>query len=163
LRGADGSSTPGDVSPAATGDGALRMTALDYKAQEDARRFAWNKGDAQLAITARAPMDLDRETNGDVLLITTLRIDALPGKEAWIGMACGKGCEGRVQLGPQLAGMPNGQWLRIGVSLKCFRKAGADMHHIEQPFVWSAGKGAEVAISRAALGTDADQVMECAR
>lgn len=163
LRGADGSSTPGDVSPAATGDGALRMTALDYKAQEDARRFAWNKGDAQLAITARAPMDLDRETNGDVLLITTLRIDALPGKEAWIGMACGKGCEGRVQLGPQLAGLPNGQWLRIGVSLKCFRKAGADMHHIEQPFVWSAGKGAEVAISRAALGTDADQVMECAR
>ncbi|MDG2539006.1 glycoside hydrolase family 3 N-terminal domain-containing protein [Dyella jiangningensis] len=163
LRGADGSSTPGDVSPAATGDGALRMTALDYKAQEDARRFAWSKGDAQLAITARAPMDLDRETNGDVLLITTLRIDALPGKEAWIGMACGKVCEGRVQLGPQLAGMPNGQWLRIGVSLKCFRKAGADMHHIEQPFVWSAGKGAEVAISRAALGTDADQVMECAR
>ena len=163
LRGADGSSTPGDVSPAATGDGALRMTALDYKAQEDARRFAWSKGDAQLAITARAPMDLDRETNGDVLLITTLRIDALPGKEAWIGMACGKGCEGRVQLGPQLAGLPNGQWLRIGVSLKCFRKAGADMHRIEQPFVWSAGKGAEVAISRAALGTDADQVMECAR
>lgn len=163
LTGANGVAVPGDVSPAATADGALRMTALDYKAQEDARRFTWSKGDAQLTIGARAAMDLDRETNGDVLLITTLRIDALPGKDAWIGMGCGKGCQGRVELGSQLATLAPGQWLRIGVPLKCFRKAGADMHHIEQPFAWGAGKGAEVAISRAALGTDADQVMECAK
>lgn len=163
LTGANGGATPGDVSPVSTADGALRMTALDYKAQEDARRFTWSKGDAQLTISARAAMDLDRETNGDVLLITTLRIDSLPGKDAWIGMGCGKGCQGRVELGPQLAGLAPGQWLRIGVPLKCFRKAGADMHHIEQPFAWGAGKGAEVAISRAALGTDADQVMECAK
>ncbi|MBV8156215.1 MAG: 1,4-beta-D-glucan glucohydrolase, partial [Dyella sp.] len=85
------------------------------------------------------------------------------GKDAWIGMGCGKGCQGRVELGPQLAVLTPGKWLRIGVPLKCFRKAGADMHHIEQPFAWGAGKGAEVAISRAALGTDADQVMECAK
>ncbi len=163
LTGANGVAVPGDVSPAATADGSLRMTALDYKAQEDARRFAWSAGEAQLTVSARAPLDLDRETNGDVLLITTLRVDALPGKDAWIGMGCGKGCQGRVALGPPLAGLAPGQWVRIGVPLKCFRKAGADMHHIEQPFALGAGKGAELAISRAALGTDADQVMECAR
>ncbi|HET6554739.1 MAG TPA: glycoside hydrolase family 3 N-terminal domain-containing protein [Dyella sp.] len=163
LVGADGASVPGDVSPAGTSDGGLRMTALDYKAQEDARRFAWSKDQARLSVRARAPMDLDRETNGDVLLVTTVRVDALPDREAWVGMGCGKGCEGRVELGPQLAKLAQGAWVRIGVPLKCFRKAGADMHRIEQPFNWGAGKGAELSIARVALGTDVDQVMECAK
>ena len=162
LQGANGAAVPGDVSPAQTADGALRMAALDYKAQEDARRFSWNDDGARLAISARAPMDLDRETNGDVLLVATLRVDALPGGHAWIGMGCGKGCQGRVDVGPQLARL-GGQWVRVGVPLKCFRKAGADMHRIEQPFTLAAGKGAQLALFRAALGTDVDQVMECAK
>lgn len=107
-------------------------------------------------------MDLDRETNGDVLLVATMRVDALPGGHAWIGMGCGKGCQGRVDVGPQLARL-GGQWVRVGVPLKCFRKAGADMHRIEQPFTLAAGKGAQLALFRAALGTDVDQVMECAK
>ncbi|WP_243042960.1 glycoside hydrolase family 3 protein [Dyella sedimenti] len=163
LVGADGAITNGDVSPARTGDGSLGMAALDYKAQEDARRFTWERGGAQLSISARAPLDLDRETNGDVLLVTTLRVDALPGRDASVAMGCGTGCAGRVALGSQLSRLAPGQWVRIGVPLKCFRAAGADMHRIEQPFVWDAGKGSQLAIFRVALGTDVDHVIDCAR
>ncbi|MFC4763208.1 glycoside hydrolase family 3 protein [Dyella koreensis] len=163
LTGADGGVTAGDVSPATTADGSLRMTALDYKAQEDSRRFSWNKGGAEVAIRAQTPVDLDRQTNGDVLLVTTLRVDALPGRDAWIGMGCGKACQGRVALGAQLAALPPGQWTRMGVPLKCIRAAGADMHHIDKPLVWSAGQGAALTISRVVLGTDVDVVIDCAK
>jgi beta-glucosidase len=161
--GANGAVTTGDVSPARTGDGSLGMASLDYKAQEDARRFTWEQGDARLRITARAPLDLDRQTNGDVMLVTTLRVDALPGRNAWVAMGCGQGCEGRVALGPQLSRLAPGQWVRVGVPLKCFRVAGADMHRIDRPFVWDAGKGSQLAVFSVALGSDAEQVIDCAR
>jgi len=163
LLGADGVASVVSTSQSATGDSSLRMSALDYKAQEDARRFEWKKSGAELTIQSRAPFDLDRQTNGDVLLVATVRVDALPGKDAWIGMGCGAGCKGRVALGPTLAALPTGTWTRIGVPLKCFRAAGADMHRIDQPFVWGAGAGSSVALARVALGTDADQVVDCAR
>lgn len=153
-----GASMTGDVSPATTPDGALHMAALDYKAQEDARRFSWSSDNAQLSIHARTPLDLDRETNGDVLLVTTLRVDAMPTQNVWIGMG-----QGHVPLAKTLAKLPPGQWIRVGVPLKCFRAAGADMHHIDQPFAWGAGKGTDVAISRVALGTDVDQVVDCVK
>ncbi len=163
LAGANGVNVSAAISPASTGDGSLRMVALDYKAQEDARRFSWSADNAQIAIHSRAPLDLDRQSNGDVMLVATLRVDALPAKDAWIGMDCGKSCVGHVALGQQLAKLPLGQWTRIGVPLKCFRTAGTDMHHVEQPFVLSAGKGTELAVYRVALGTDADQVIDCAK
>lgn len=163
LVNGEGASVSADVSPADTTDGSLRMTAFDYKAQEDARRFRWNKDGAELVIHAQTPIDLDRETNGDVLLVTTVRVDALPDSRVWIGMGCGKACEGRVAVGAQLAKLTPGQWARVGVPLKCFRAAGADMHHIDQPFAMGAGKGDVLAISRIALGTDVDQVIDCTK
>ncbi len=161
LVDAQGAAMAGDVSPATTPDGSLHMVALDYKAQEDARRFTWQSNKAQLSIRARTPLDLDRETNGDVLLVTTLRVNALPTQDVWVGMGCGANCQGHVALGKALSKVAPGQWTRIGVSLKCFRAAGADMHHIEQPFAWGAGSGTDIAISRVALGTDVDQAVDC--
>lgn len=163
LVDAHGASMSGDVSPATTPDHSLHMAALDYKAQEDARRFTWEADNAQLSIRARAPLDLDRESNGDVLLVTTLRVDALPTQNVWVGMGCGANCQGHVPVGNALSKLAPGQWTRVGVPLKCIRAAGADMHHIEQPFAWGAGKGTNVAIARVALGTDVDQVVDCVK
>ncbi|RDI97986.1 1,4-beta-D-glucan glucohydrolase [Dyella solisilvae] len=163
LFGRDGVAAPGDVSRANSGDGSLRMGAIDFKAQEDARRFSWDGDGAHLAIRASTPMDLDRQTNGDVMLVTTVRVDALASHAAWIGMGCGQGCLGRVALGEELAGLTTGQWVRLGVPLKCFRAAGADMHHIDQPFVLGASKGDQLALYRVALGTDVDRVVDCAK
>ena len=163
VTGADGAAVAADVSVAATADGSLRMTALDYKAQEDARRFAWSKGGASVSIQARAPMDLDRQTNGDVLLVTTLRVDSLPAGDAWIGMGCGQSCMGRVSLLKPLSSLAITRWASVGVPLKCFRAAGADMHRIDRPFVMTADEKATLVVSRVALGTDADVIVDCAK
>ncbi|MDE2279220.1 MAG: exo 1,3/1,4-beta-D-glucan glucohydrolase [Xanthomonadaceae bacterium] len=158
LTGADGKAVEPIATPAATADGSLHMTALDYKAQEDARRLDWSGGAASFSLVATSPLDLDRQTNGDVMLVTTMRIDAQGAQPAWIGMRCGHDCRGRVEL-PRAA-VPSG-WQRVGVPLKCLRAAGADMHHIVAPFVVDAGKGTRLAISRVVLGTNADRVLPC--
>ncbi|MDO1528396.1 glycoside hydrolase family 3 N-terminal domain-containing protein [Fulvimonas sp. R45] len=148
------------ATPAATADGRLRMVAEDYRRQEDARRFAWS-GDAALALRAGKALDLGRQANGDVLLVATMKIDALgPGRVTW-GMDCGAHCAARVPVDAALAALPKDQWLRVGMPLKCFQRAGADMRRIDVPFrLESAARGA-ISLARVALGTDVDSTLPC--
>ncbi|HET8764194.1 MAG TPA: putative glycoside hydrolase, partial [Rhodanobacter sp.] len=159
LTGADGRRSTVLATPAASADGNLRMTAVDYRAQEDARSLDWIGDSATLSVDAGKPLDLDRQANGDVMLVTTLRLAAPTGGPVWIGMGCGHDCRGRVALKP----LPPARWLRVGVPLKCLAAAGASMRHIVQPLVLEAGRGTRLAVSGAALGTNADQVVDCAR
>ena len=162
LTGADGASANVAATPAATTDGSLRIGALDYKAQEDARSLTWSgSGTAHAALVAPAPLDVERETNGDVMLVTTLRVDAVSPRGATVGVNCGSGCGGQVPIGRQLAGLPRGQWLRVGVPLKCFRAAGADMSRLDRPFEWSSSGGGRIDITDVSLGTVADRTLDC--
>ncbi|WP_448099436.1 glycoside hydrolase family 3 N-terminal domain-containing protein [Luteibacter yeojuensis] len=165
LIDANGKTMNAAAVPAATPDGSLRISALDYKAQEDARSLTWSgagAGVATVELVAPEPLDVDRETNGDVLLVTTLRIDAVtPGDTSTIGVGCGAGCVGRVPVGQQLSALPRGQWLRVGIPLKCFRDAGANMSRIDRPFEWSSQSGGQVAITDVSLGTVADRTLAC--
>jgi beta-glucosidase len=162
VIGADGAAANVTATPAATTDGNLRITSFDYKAQEDARSLSWSgKGTARAALVAPAPLDVERETNGDVMLVTTLRIDAVSPQGASIGVACGKGCSAAVPIGRQLTALPRGKWLRVGVPLKCFRDAGANMSKLDRPFEWSSGAGERIAITDVSLGTVADRTLDC--
>ncbi len=161
LTGANGVATNVAAMPAATPDGSLHISALDYKAQEDARSLSWS-GTASVELVAPAPLDIERETNGDVLLVTTLRVDAVsPGDTSTIGISCGAGCSGRVPVGPQLSTLPKGQWLSVGIPLKCFRDAGANMSKVDRPFEWSSHFSGQIAITDVSLGTVADRTLAC--
>jgi beta-glucosidase len=160
LTGADGAVTDIVSAPAATPDGSLHIAAIDYKAQEDARALAWSAA-ADVTLKAPAPLDLDRETNGDVLLVTTLRVNALAPAGTSIGVGCGSGCTARMAIGQGLATLPRGQWLRVGIPLKCFRAAGADMHMLDAPFIWSGKAGERIDLAGVALGTVADRTLAC--
>jgi beta-glucosidase len=152
--------------PEALNTDLLKVTGVDHLAQEDARRFAWSgKGEAVAALQSHTPLDLQRESNGDVLLLTTLRVDAAPSGDAWLSVGCGPGCTARVALAPTLAKLPPGQWTRVGVPLKCLAKAGADVSKLDRP--WSVGTAGTmtVSVSRVALGAldQAEQTVDCAR
>ncbi|OOG46031.1 exo 1,3/1,4-beta-D-glucan glucohydrolase [Rhodanobacter sp. C01] len=162
LTGANGATMNVAATPAATTDGSLRIGAFDYKAQEDARSLSWSGSNAaSVALVAPASLDVERETNGDVLLVTTLRVDAVSPGETSIGVGCGTGCSGEVPVGRQLAALPRGQWLRLGMPLKCFRDAGANMSRLDRPFEWSSHAGEQVAITDVSLGTVADRTLAC--
>ncbi|MFC5439061.1 glycoside hydrolase family 3 protein [Rhodanobacter ginsenosidimutans] len=162
LTGADGATLDEVVAPARSRDGSIRLTAIDYQAQEDARRVEWSgAGAASVALHAASKLDQDRQTNGDVLLVTTMKVDALaPGKVS-LAVACGAKCGASVPLDATLATLPKGEWLRVGVPLKCFREAGADMTKIDVPFRLQSAAKATLSIARVALGTDVDKLVAC--
>jgi beta-glucosidase len=141
------------------------MTSVDHKAQEDARRLEWSgKGKAGMALVLPRPLDVSRESNGYVQLILTLKVDAAPSGATRIGVACGNGCKpAQVDLGKALAALPKGEWRTLGVPLKCFSVAGADVSRLERLPVIESDGTLDLALSRIALGAsnDAQSVVDC--
>ncbi len=142
----------------------LKITGVDHLAQEDGRRLAWSgKGEAAAALQSHTALDLRRESNGDLMLLTTLRVDAAPQGEAWLSVSCSAGCSARVAIGPALAALPQGQWKRVGVPLKCLARAGARMDAIDRPWSVVTGDAMTISVSRVALGAlnEAEVTLGC--
>lgn len=150
--------------PDALPDDRLKITGVDHLAQEDGRRLAWSgKGEAVAALQSHTALDLQRESNGDLMLLTTLRVDAAPEGEAWLSVGCGVGCSARIDIGPSLAALPQGQWKRVGVPLKCLAKAGAKLDAIDRPWSVVTADAMTISVSRVALGAlnEAEVALGC--
>ncbi len=142
----------------------LKITGVDHLAQEDGRRLAWSgKGEAVAALQSHTALDLQRESNGDLMLLTTLRVDAAPQGEAWLSVGCGAGCSARIAIGSSLAALPQGQWKRVGVPLKCLAKAGAKLDAIDRPWSVVTADAMTISVSRVALGAlnEAEVTLGC--
>ena len=161
LVGADGQAMDIVHPMATTTDGSLAMTAINTNIQEGARQFVF-KGEGVVEVRSNTPVDLVRETNGDVFLVATLRVDALPaGAKASIGAGCGTGCKGEVPIGAALATLPKGEWTRFGVQLKCLRVAGTDTGKLDMPFFLRGSEGLQLAVSKVVASTDFDHKVDC--
>lgn len=135
--------------------GRVRVTAENFVVQEGARRFLISGGESSVILRNFDPVDLDRETNADVLLLVTAKVWDAP-ERTWLG-AAGNASEGLVDVGlPQ-----NAEFVRYGVPLKCFRNKGADMTDLTMPFVLKTRGRADFAIGEVRLGTDAEVVLPC--
>jgi beta-glucosidase len=146
--------------PISTDDGSLDVTAEDHKRQEGARRFSWS-GKATVALLAGSPRDFSRQANGDVLLVTTMKIESLASHGTTLGMACGEHCVGLVPMDSALAKLPKDQWMRVGVPLKCFEQAGTNMKNVAAPFLLNGVAHDTISVSSIALGTNADHTLSC--
>ncbi len=164
LENAQGHATKVTTLPAAPHDQSLRVAAVDYRAQEDAMRFSWaGTGRATAFLSADAPIDLTRESNGDVMLVLTLRAESVPRQDVGLGVACGPGCAAAVPVRDALAALPKDQWTTFGVPLKCFGAAGADLTRVEQPMRLETAGVLRFSLARLALGAmnEAEHVLEC--
>jgi len=164
LETADGQGVTVTKVPEALEGDLLRATGVDHLAQEDARRFAWSgKGEATVALPSHTALDLQRESNGDVMLLTTLRVDVVPTADAWLSVGCGTGCTARIAIAPTLATLPVGQWKRVGVPLKCLAKAGADVGKLDRPWAIGTAGTMTISVSRVALGAlnEAEATVAC--
>lgn len=162
LVGADGGALDVVHPNLATGDGSVAMTAINTDVQDGARQFTF-KGDGRVELRSNTPIDLVRETNGDVFVVASVRVDALPaGGKAALGVGCGAGCGGEVAIGDTLATLPKGEWMRLGVQLKCLRVAGADTGRLDMPFTLRGSNGLQVSLSKVVASTDFDRKVECA-
>ncbi len=164
LTGADNATYDVMHTRGATPDGTLSIAAVDRLAQEDARLLRWTGAAASTAALMAAPaQDLQRQTDGDVWVIADLRIDALPESgKVELQASCGEKCGASIDVTSQFAKLPQGEWIRVGMILKCLRSAGAtDMRNITVPFALRAASGLEIAMSGIGLGTDPTHRLEC--
>jgi beta-glucosidase len=153
------------AAPAAALAGRARVLAADHGVQEGARQFVIEPGPGGGAVelSSTEPLDLSRETNGDVLVLATLRLDARPSAPVFLAARCeGAGCEGPVRIG-EFASLPLGSWQVLAVPLKCFAAAGADMTRVLAPFRLVTDGSLKVTLARVALGSasEADEVARC--
>jgi beta-glucosidase len=163
LSDSKGNTTSVDAVPAATTKPGLRVVAEDYLAQEDARRLIWSgKSLARFSINTNTPVDLTRESNGDVLLVLTSKQNSIANKDASIGVTCGKQCQGRLLLSEHVSKLPMGKWTRLGIPLKCFAAMGADLSKFNSLWLESSGK-LDFSLSRVGLGAlnEADHIITC--
>ena len=131
LLGADGTATEVIANKAATADGSLLLSAVNWQKQEDALALNWQQGGATLQLHSSEPLDLSRYGQ----LVFDLKWQQAPAQAVMLSMSCGSGCGGRLDLSPLLAAKAAGQWQKITVDLACFAKAGAALNHLYQPFV----------------------------
>ncbi|OYU35427.1 MAG: 1,4-beta-D-glucan glucohydrolase [Novosphingobium sp. PASSN1] len=149
--------------PAATPGGRVTIAAIDKDVQEGARRIviAPGKQPVTIALESDSPVDLSRETNGDVLLLLTVRLEAKTAAPVTIAARCGQGpCAAPVPL-PELAALPIGQWQTLAVPLKCLLPAGADSSRVTAPLILASPGPLALGLASVTLGTKADVTARC--
>jgi beta-glucosidase len=150
------------TTPAEAIGGRVKITAVDDQVQEGARRFVFaGDGPAAIEISGEGAADLSREANGDVMLLVRLRRDADAPKDVTLGVACGAGCGATLPFADTLGGIAAGKWTTVGVPLKCFAKAGADVGKVNHPLAIESSGKLDLSLSQVKLGTVADQVYTC--
>ncbi|MXO85841.1 1,4-beta-D-glucan glucohydrolase [Altererythrobacter aurantiacus] len=152
--------TPGDQTrittvPAEALGGRASVTAENYLVQEGARRFAIDGGLSSVQLRNFEPVNIDRETNADILLLVTMKVWDAPDS-ARLGA-----------IGPDNEGFTNFElaetddFVRYGIPLKCLRSKGADVTSLTQPFVLETEGATDFAIGEVRLGTDAEVTLPC--
>jgi beta-glucosidase len=92
-----------------------------------------------------------------------MRRDSDVPKDLTIGVGCGAGCGGKVPFADTVAGLDAAQWQVVGVPLKCFVKAGADVSKLNETLSLETSGKLDISFSQVKLGTVADKVVSCAR
>ncbi len=86
-------------------------------------------------IEGGAPIDLQRETNGELSLAFEYRVTGAPTADVLVSVECGIGCKGSIPIAHVLKSTPRGEWRNLKILLSCFQNAGADMKKVSAPFV----------------------------
>ena len=121
----------------------LTITSLDRRAQEDARRFRWT-GDKQARAYIRtvAPIDLSRETTGELSLLIDYRVDERPNSAVTLAVDTAQ-----IPIGGILRSAPLGEWRTLTVPLRCFARAGLDAKKVAVPASIGTGGTLQLSIS----------------
>ncbi len=151
-----GSQTRLTTYPAEALGGRARMSVAEGLVQEGARRFQIDGGDAVLSLSTLDPIDINRETNGDVMLLVSAKVLRAPEQAAFAMAHEGSSAQLVNVTLPQ-----NEDFVRYGVSLKCFRDKGVDMTKIGTPFVLATKGPTDIALAEVRLGTDAEVMLPC--
>lgn len=132
--------------------GAVTVVPLDDQAQEDTMLVTW-VGKGSLVLDGQ-PVNLQRETNGDLVLEVRYRV--LEPSSGAVSFSMGRGVDWRGSLDVTSAvNAASGQDWRVSrIRMACFDDAGALMESITEPFMISAEAGLKLQINTARLAAN---------
>lgn len=153
---------PGELA-ANPGPNLIDARPADRSAQEDSMRIRWTgAGHAVAAIVQDAPLDLSRQTNGDLALELEFKVNAAPSSEVSLLMSCGAGCAGGFPMHAILGeAAKTGHWTRVAVPLRCFEKAGVDMKRVETPLSIATAGSLDLTLSSARIASPSGPQLAC--
>src|SRR5262249_42930847 len=104
--------------------GPVRVSAGENNAT-DAINVQWS-GDSlgKLGLESSAPIDLHRESNGQLSLALDYRIATAPSSAVEVTMECGNACRGSLPIDQELRAAPPGELRTLKIPLSCFEKGG---------------------------------------
>jgi beta-glucosidase len=139
-------------------NGGATVKAIDRRGQEDTRLVTFTgAGEQAFTLTAAQPLDLSRETNGQLSLLVDYRVDQKPSAPVFVSLE-----PVRIPVAGALAGAAAGQWQTLTIPLGCFARAGADMSKVAKPFALTTTGRLQIAISDIRVASAAVPQDKCA-
>jgi beta-glucosidase len=134
--------------------GAGSVKAIDAGAQENARQATWT-GQGMVAIHG-PPVDLSRQTTGDMAVRVRYRIDAAPTGPVTLSIGCADdaSCAGTIDVTSAVKEAPLNEWRDVKIKLSCFQAAGAKMDHVTAPFVVGASGPFSLSLTEVRLASN---------
>ena len=115
-----------------------------------------------MGLASKVPINLRRETNGQLSVGFDYRVDQAPTSNVLLQMECGPGCRGAVDLTKTFANAPRtAVWSHVKVPLACFANAGTHMDAITQPFELSSTGQFAVSVANIRLESGTDALISC--
>ena len=118
-----------------TGPHPLQIQPADRTRQGDARAVRWAGGATAQVYLQGPPVDISRESNGDLALAFDVLVEQPPSSPVTLRMDCAHPCSGALDVTERLRELPAGEWQTLRFRLRCFAEAGADMTRIDTPFL----------------------------
>ncbi|WBH15539.1 glycoside hydrolase family 3 protein [Sphingomonas radiodurans] len=142
--------------------GAVVQTRTDRKAQEDSLRLTWSgSGEGRFAIEQPSPIDLTRESNGELSLLIDYRVVTPSSGPVTLSIASGDKV-GIVPVTAAVAAAVPGAWTQMAVPLRCFAEAGADMARVTRAFVMASSGRLAIDVSEVRIGSAPPGPLTCA-
>lgn len=139
LRDAGGEFRLGAEKSGASPRGGVSVRSTDGAGQESARALTFSQNGGQALIAAQ-PVDLTRQSNGEMAIAFRYRVDARPRGAVFLTLGAGS-----VDITGLIGAAPVGEWRTLKVRLSCLRERGADIAAVDQP--WGLRTNADFAVT----------------
>ncbi|WP_404415796.1 glycoside hydrolase family 3 protein [Brevundimonas vesicularis] len=139
LRDAGGEFRLGSEKTGASPRGGVSVRSTDGAGQESARALTFSQGGGQALIAAQ-PVDLTRQSNGEMAVAFRYRVDARAKGPVFLTLGAGS-----VDISSLIAAAPVGEWRTLKVRLSCLRDRGSDIAAVDQP--WGLRTNADFAVT----------------
>ncbi len=114
----------------------VTIHALKSPSGAISQQVEWSSGTTgQVLWKTKQRKDLSPMQEAGGALSLVFKVDKQPSKKVSLRMDCGYPCTGSLDMTKVFRSVPADQWVRLGISLSCFKNAGAELNKVDSPLV----------------------------